>query len=73
MVESHDELIMEFIDMYGYNHSDEDDDDGGDSAAPLLLRNSLHLCHMLPHLRRSSKRKSPWRWFPSKKPLWRMR
>jgi hypothetical protein len=41
MVESHDELIVEFIDKYGYNHSDEDaddededDNDGGYAAAP---------------------------------------
>jgi hypothetical protein len=39
MVESHDELIMEFTNKYGYNHSDEDaddedDDDGGDTATP---------------------------------------
>jgi hypothetical protein len=40
MVESHDELIMEIIEKYGYNHSDEnaddedeDDDGGGDTAA----------------------------------------
>jgi hypothetical protein len=41
MVKSCDELIMEFIDKYGYNHSDEDADDedeggdnGGDATAP---------------------------------------
>jgi hypothetical protein len=41
MVESRDELIMEFTNKYGYNHSnedgddeDEDDDDGGEAAAP---------------------------------------
>jgi hypothetical protein len=36
MVESSDELIMEFTDKYGYNRSDEDedDDDGGDAATP---------------------------------------
>jgi hypothetical protein len=39
MVESHNELIMEFVDKFGYNCSDEDaddedDDDGGDVAAP---------------------------------------
>jgi Fic family protein len=41
MVESHDELIMEFTDKYGYNRSDEDannededEDDGGDIVAP---------------------------------------
>jgi hypothetical protein len=39
MVESRDELIMEFANKYGYNRSDEDvddedddDDDGGDAA-----------------------------------------
>jgi hypothetical protein len=41
MVESHDELIMEFTDKYGYNHNDEDvdiddedEDNGGDAATP---------------------------------------
>jgi hypothetical protein len=41
MVESCDELIMEFTNKYGYNHSDEDadnededDDDGGDTTTP---------------------------------------
>jgi predicted nuclease with TOPRIM domain len=41
MVESLDELIMEFANKYGYNHSDEvagdedeDDDGGGDAATP---------------------------------------
>jgi hypothetical protein len=39
MVESCDELIMEFTDMYGYNCSDEDaddedDDNGGDATTP---------------------------------------
>jgi hypothetical protein len=42
MVESRDELIMEFTDKYGYNHidedaddedEDEDDDDKGNAAA----------------------------------------
>jgi hypothetical protein len=46
MVESRDELIMEFIDKYGYNHSDEDaddededDDDGRDTATPPAAAN----------------------------------
>jgi hypothetical protein len=41
MVKSHDELIMEFTDKYGYNRNDEDtddededDDNRGDTAAP---------------------------------------
>jgi hypothetical protein len=39
MIESRDELIMEFTDKYGYNHNnedanDEDGDDGGDGTAP---------------------------------------
>jgi hypothetical protein len=62
MVESRDELIMEFTNKYGYNHNnedgddeDEDDDDGGEAAAPLLLCPPLHLCHL------SSKTKPPWR------------
>jgi hypothetical protein len=42
MVESHNELIMEFADKYGYNRNDddadddnEDDDDRGNATAPL--------------------------------------
>jgi hypothetical protein len=63
---------MEIAEEYGLNRigendDDEDDDDKGNTATP------LHLCHLLPHLRRSSKRKPPWRWFLSKKPLMRMR
>jgi hypothetical protein len=75
MVESHDELIMDFADKYGYNHSDEDtddedDDDRGDATAPLLLHYPLYLCHLLLPLRwLSSKRKAPWRWFLSRRPL----
>jgi hypothetical protein len=45
MVESHDELIMEFTDKYGYNCSDEDANDededdndrGGDAAPPTIV------------------------------------
>jgi hypothetical protein len=80
MVESRDELIMEMAEEYGLNHirenddnGDEDDNDGGDTATPLTAMPPLHMCHLLPCLRRSSKRKPPWRWFPRKKPLWRMR
>jgi hypothetical protein len=77
MVESLDELIMEFTDKYGYSCSDEDaddededDDDRGDAVAPLLLCHYLHLRHLLlPERRSSSMRKTPWRWFLSKRPL----
>jgi predicted nuclease with TOPRIM domain len=53
MVKSHDDLIMDFGDKYGYNRSDEDEDenDEGDAAAPLLLRHLLLLCHLLLPLR----------------------
>jgi hypothetical protein len=58
MVESRNELIMEFTDVYGYNCSyedadseDEDDDDRGDAAAPLLLHHPLLLRHLLLPLR----------------------
>jgi hypothetical protein len=55
MVESHDELIMEFTKKFGYNRSDKDaddedeyDDDRCDVAAPLLLlHHPLHMCHLL--------------------------
>jgi hypothetical protein len=70
MIQSRDELIMEMVKEYGLNHmgenndeEDEDDDDEGDAAAP------LHLRHLLLHLRRSSKKKPPWRWFLRKRPL----
>jgi hypothetical protein len=72
MIESRDELIMEMAKEYGLNRmgendNDEDDDDEGNVALP------LHLRHLLLHLRRSSKRKPLWRWFLSKRPVWRMR
>jgi hypothetical protein len=57
MIQSCDELIMEMAEEYGLNHMGEndDDDDEGNAVAP-----PLHL-HLLPCLRRSSKRKPPWR------------
>jgi hypothetical protein len=72
MIQSRDELIMEMTEEYGLNsmgehNDDEDDDDEGNAAAP------LHKHHLLPCLRRSSKRKLLWRWFSSKRSLWRMR
>jgi hypothetical protein len=48
MVESHDELIMEFIDKYGYNRSDEDDDDGGDLSYPGSKSTELKPPYMCP-------------------------
>jgi hypothetical protein len=52
MVESHDELIMEFADKYGYNRNDdypddEDDDDGGDAATPPAVAPPFFLRHLL--------------------------
>jgi hypothetical protein len=60
MIQSHDELIMEMAEEYGLNRlgendEDEDDDDEGNAVTP------LHLRHLLLHLRRSTKRKPPWR------------
>jgi hypothetical protein len=70
MIQSYDKLIIEMAEEYGLNHmgendddKDEDDDDKGNVAAP------LHLRHLLQHLRRSSKKKPPWRWFLGKRPL----
>jgi chromosome segregation ATPase len=59
MVKSRDELIMEFIDKYGYNRrdedaDDEDEDDRGDNTAPPTAAPPLHLQHLLLPLRRSS-------------------
>jgi hypothetical protein len=77
MVESRDELIMEIAKETGHGRmeedakdeeEDEDADDGGDAAtAP------VHAPPLLPHLRRSSRRKALWRWFLNKKPLWHMK
>jgi hypothetical protein len=54
MVESHDELIKEFVDKYGYNRNnedtdneDEDDDDGEDDTKPPAAVPPLSLCHLL--------------------------
>jgi hypothetical protein len=54
MVESHDKLIMEFTDKFGYNHMDEgtdneddDDDDGGDPASAPAAVPPLLVCHLL--------------------------
>jgi hypothetical protein len=60
MYSSNDDLIMEMAEEYGLNRmgendDDEDDNDEGNAIAPLHL-------HLLPCLKRSSK----------KKPLWRM-
>jgi hypothetical protein len=83
MVETHNELIMEIAMETGLDHmgedaededEDEDDDDGGGTVTPpIAVAPPLLLCHMLLPLRRSSRKKTPWRWFPSKKPLWRMK
>jgi hypothetical protein len=61
MIQSHDELIMEMAEEYGLNRMGENDDDGdededeeGNTIAPLHL-------HLLSCLRRSSKKKTPWR------------
>jgi hypothetical protein len=59
MTQSRDELIMEMDKEYGLNHmgdndDDEDDDDELNVVAPLHLR-------LLPCLKRSSKKKPPWR------------
>jgi hypothetical protein len=45
----------------GENDDDEDDNDEGDAVAPTAVPG------------RSLKKKTPWRWFLSKRPLWRMR
>jgi hypothetical protein len=77
MVESRDELIMDITKETGLDHMGEnveDDNDRGDATAllfdvapPLLLR------HLLLPLWRTSRKKTPWTWFLSKKPLWHMK
>jgi hypothetical protein len=59
MIQSRDELILEMAKVYGLNrmgenNDDEDDDDEGNTVAPQHWR-------PLPCLRRSSKKKTPWR------------
>jgi hypothetical protein len=61
MIQSRDELIMVMVEEYGLNRmgendddEDGDEDDEGNAVAPLHL-------HLLPCLRRSSKKKPPWR------------
>jgi hypothetical protein len=61
MIQSSDELILEMAKEYGLNHmgeydddEDEDDEDKGNTITPLAPA-------PLPCLRRSSKKKPPWR------------
>jgi hypothetical protein len=61
MIQSRDELILEMAEEYGFNrmgenddNEDEDDDDEGTLSHPQHRR-------PLPCLRRSSKKKTPWR------------
>jgi hypothetical protein len=54
MIQSRDELILEMAEEYGLNHKGENDDDEGNTVAPQHRR-------PLSCLRRSSKKKTPWR------------
>jgi hypothetical protein len=70
MIQARDELIMEMAEEFGLNHM------GRMMMMRMrmtmtkgILPHPLHLCPLLPRLRRSSKRKPPWRWFLSKKTL----
>jgi hypothetical protein len=74
MIQSHDELIMEMAEEYGLNHmgenddnKDEDDDDEGNTITPPppMPPTAAH--------EETVKEEAPWRWFMSKRPLWRMR
>jgi hypothetical protein len=72
MVESRDEWLMEM--------AEEMDSTAWERMMRMRMMtmkgtspHPLHLHHLLPRLRRSLKRKPPWRWFSSKKPLWHMR
>jgi hypothetical protein len=84
MVESCDELIMEIaketgLDRMGEDAEDEDEDEdgnnGGDATAPPIAVTPPLILHylLLPPLRKLSWRKTPWRWFLSKKCLWHMK
>jgi hypothetical protein len=55
MIQSRDELREEYgLNCMGENDDNEDDDDEGNTITPLHL-------HLLPCLRRSSKKKPSWR------------
>jgi hypothetical protein len=61
MIQSHDELIMEIAKEYGLNCMGENNDEGNTAAPPTLAPEEI------------IKEEAPWRWFLSKRPLWRMR
>jgi hypothetical protein len=74
MIQSHDELIMEMAEEYGLNHmgenddnEDEDDVDEGNTITPPPPTPPT-VAHV-----ETVKEEAPWRWFMSKRPLWRMR
>jgi hypothetical protein len=83
MVDSHNELIMEFTDMYGYNRSDEDaedededDNDGGDTATPPIAAPPPAPAPptAAPKVIAVNE-EDPWRWFLRKRTLrgvWQM-
>jgi hypothetical protein len=73
MIQPRDELIMEMAEEYGLNRmgendDDEDDDDEGNTVAPPA---PALVPATVPE--EIIEEEAPWRWFPSKRPLWRMR
>jgi hypothetical protein len=72
MIKSHDELLMEMVEEYrlnrmGENNDDEDDDDEGNIATPPAPVPPAAAPKEI------IEEEAPWRWFLSKRPLWRMR
>jgi hypothetical protein len=71
MIQSRDEMIMEMAEEYGLNcmgenDNDEDDDDEGSTVAPPAPAPAAVPESIVEE-------EAPWRWFLSKRPLWRMR
>jgi hypothetical protein len=72
MIKSHDELLMEMVEEYrlnrmGENNDDVDDDDEGNIATPPAPVPPAAAPKEI------IEEEAPWRWFLSKRPLWRMR
>jgi hypothetical protein len=74
MIKSRDELLMEMVKEFELNHmgendydEDEDDDAEGNVAAPPAPAPPAAVREEIVE------EEAPWRWFPSKRSLWRMR
>jgi hypothetical protein len=61
MIQSRDELILEMAEEYGLNRMRENDDDEGENDDDEGNAVAPQHRHPLPCLRRSSKKKTPWK------------